>query len=60
MDNTEQSGLLTKLSNIQPSQVSCLDIVIGFPFLKYAWSHSKYRLIMESDTCLKLFYKQTY
>lgn len=36
MDNTEQSGLLTKLSNIQPSQVSCLDIVIGFPFLKYA------------------------
>jgi hypothetical protein len=41
MDDSEHAGLITKLSNIQQSQVSYLDIVIGFPLLKYAWSHSK-------------------
>jgi len=46
MNDSEHAGLLTKLSNIQQSQVSYVDIILRFPFLK---SYSKNRLLIQSD-----------
>ncbi len=56
MNDSERTGLLTQLSNIQKSQVSYLNIVIRFPFLKYTWSHSKEYINNTNRYLYKAFY----